>query len=279
MRLPGRAALALVALTSTATIGLSVLQSGAAGAQTSLPPPTTTPTTPVTRPTTAPPTTLPPQTTQLTVPTTTKSTATPTTPHPTALPTTPPVRATPPPRTTTKPTAPPTTRRRTGTTAPAATTTPTTVPTTVESTTTTTAPTTTTPATTTPTTLPPATTVATRDFKVDRPSAEPGGEVNASGEGCDPGAAVAIEIGGARVADATAGSDGRFSAPLDLPVLQPGRFDVVAHCGPTLDTTIDIVLASRVDPGTSTLAVLVFFVLLLLALLRGRRYFDKLSDR
>lgn len=184
-------------------------------------------------------------------------------------------------------TAPPTTPPTVATTPPTNATTRATTPTTRPSNTTAgTTPTTASPTTVAETTVPETTiaettvaettiagsasTVATQAFKVDRPAAEPGGEVHALGEGCTPNARVDIEVAGAPAGETQAGQDGRFSAPLQLPVVAPGRLEVTARCGPTLLTTVDIVLASRVDPGTSTLAVLVLFVLLALALFRRR---------
>ena len=45
----------------------------------------------------------------------------------------------------------------------------------------------------------------------------------------------------------------------NLPV---GSYEVQAHCGVVIFATLDVVLASQVYPGTSTVTVIVFFVLL-----------------
>jgi hypothetical protein len=48
---------------------------------------------------------------------------------------------------------------------------------------------------------------------------------------------------------------------------------VQARCGPTLDAAFDVVLASAVDPGTSTtLLVAVFFVLVGMGAFRRRLF-------
>jgi hypothetical protein len=95
--------------------------------------------------------------------------------------------------------------------------------------------------------------------------------VTVTGGGCDPGAPVALEIGGRPVASGLAGADGSFSVGADVPSLMVGRYGVTASCGPLLSTTLDVVLVSQVDRGTTTLAVLVFFVLLALAIIRRQR--------
>ncbi len=69
------------------------------------------------------------------------------------------------------------------------------------------------------------------------PSVAPGGDVNATGTGCDPGATVTLEIAGEQVGETTADSDGSFSTPIDVPDVDPGRLEVIAHCGPVLTTT------------------------------------------
>ena len=173
-------------------------------------------------------------------------------------------------------TAPPTTTttvKPTTTTAKATTTTAKGTTTTAKSTTTTTIATTTTaPTTTTTTTLPPSTTAPTttvtevRDLVLDKPSVTPGGDVTATGKGCDPGATVTLEIDGKQVGETTAKSDGTFSTPIDVPDVDPGRLEVVAHCGPVITTQLDVVLASTVSNNSSML-VLAFFVIVLAALL------------
>jgi hypothetical protein len=95
----------------------------------------------------------------------------------------------------------------------------------------------------------------------------PGGDVKATGTGCDPGATVTLEIEGEQVGETTAGSDGSFSTPIDVPDVDPGRLEVDAHCGPVLTTQLDVVLASSVSGGQSILLVIAISVLVLFALL------------
>lgn len=109
-----------------------------------------------------------------------------------------------------------------------------------------------------------------REIAVDRPSAEPGGDIVVSGRGCRPNATVTISVDGRGASNTTAGPDGTFSEPLSLPSTEPGEVEVIAECGPTLVTTIEVVLASQVDPGTSTLVILLFFILLAASLLLRR---------
>ncbi|HMK13314.1 MAG TPA: hypothetical protein VK461_17120, partial [Acidimicrobiales bacterium] len=108
--------------------------------------------------------------------------------------------------------------------------------------------------------------VEVRDLALDKPSVPPGGDVNATGQGCDPGATVTLEMEGQQVGTTTAKDDGSFSAPVDVPDLDPGRFEVQAHCGPVLTTELDVVLASSVSNNSSIL-VAAFFLIVLFALL------------
>ena len=77
-----------------------------------------------------------------------------------------------------------------------------------------------------------------------------------------------MSINGVSVGHATADGAGHFRTPLQLNQLPVGRYQVDANCGPILVAPLDVVLASQVDQGTSTLAVIVFFILLGLALFR-----------
>ncbi|UGT62296.1 hypothetical protein [Nocardia asteroides] len=90
----------------------------------------------------------------------------------------------------------------------------------------------------------------------------PGGEVTASGHGCDPGAPVELKIGRTPVGTTVATADGSFTAKLTLSAIAVGRHDVATWCGRPLTAQLDVVLVSRVDSGASTLAILLFFLLL-----------------
>ena len=86
--------------------------------------------------------------------------------------------------------------------------------------------------------------------------------------GCEPGAAVALELGGRPVASSVADATGSFSAPIDVGDLAVGRYEVLARCGVVLSSGFDVVLVSRVDPGTATVVVLLLFFLLAAAAIR-----------
>jgi hypothetical protein len=200
-----------------------------------------------------------------------------------------------PPTTTTTTTTAPTTTTTT-TTAPPATTTTTAPP---PATTTTTAPPpttattrprpTTTTSTTTTTTAPPgpgptpttsappttATTVVAdggSGLLLDQPSVPPGATVRADGHGCDPGAPVALSIGGTPAGTSEADEAGTFSDDVVLTTQVPGSYVVVARCGPRLEAPLDVVLVSHADAGASSAVVLLFVVLCVVALARLTRH-------
>ena len=184
--------------------------------------------------------------------------------------------APPPPTTTTTTTLPPptTTVPKTTTTRPKPTTTTTRPTTTTTAATTTTTVTTTTVMTTTAaptTTTVPTVTTGSPSLKLSPPAIEPGGQVNAHGEGCTPGADVQLSIGPTTVATAVADQNGEFSAPIGVPDLALGQYDVVAQCGPTLMTPIDLAVATSVGTDTGMLGLFFFFFLLSIVLFRRRR--------
>jgi hypothetical protein len=100
------------------------------------------------------------------------------------------------------------------------------------------------------------------------PSVPPGGQLDIKGHGCVPGAAVSVAVGDHPVGATTADDSGGFSAPVDVPPLAPGRYQVAADCGPVLTTPLDVVLATSVSQGGTALALLGFFVLLAGLLMR-----------
>ncbi|MBB5850590.1 hypothetical protein ACFQ05_32925 [Amycolatopsis umgeniensis] len=167
---------------------------------------------------------------------------------------------------TTKPTVPVTTP--TVPTRPGTTTTPTTPVTT------TTPPTTTPPSTTD--TPPPTTDVPSssstppgpNDLVLDRPSVQPGDKLSAKGTGCLPGERVTLTSDGDRVGGAYADGTGSFTAAVEFTRIEAGRHTVVADCGVRLTGAVDQVVTSSSGGQSSTLVVLVFFVLAGITVLR-----------
>jgi hypothetical protein len=102
------------------------------------------------------------------------------------------------------------------------------------------------------------------------PDVPPGGGVTASGGGCRAKAPVHLSIEGAPVADTVADETGAFKAPLHTGSLRVGRHDVQAECGVLLVAPLDVVLVSQVSRASSTLAIIVFVLLVGLFIYRRR---------
>ncbi len=115
--------------------------------------------------------------------------------------------------------------------------------------------------------VPPSTPVPPQ-LHLSRLSIDPGAAVTASGEGCTPFSPVALKVNGASAGQTTASAEGTFRSPVQTTGLAVGRYTVEADCGPVLLAALDVVLPSRVDSDTSTLAIIIFFILLGLALFR-----------
>jgi len=98
----------------------------------------------------------------------------------------------------------------------------------------------------------------------------PGAQPTADGHGCPANATVTLSIGGVAAGRTTADSSGAFRAPLALGSLAVGSYQVDAHCGVLLTAPLEVVLASQVGDDTSTLAIILFFLLLGGALLWPR---------
>jgi hypothetical protein len=110
-------------------------------------------------------------------------------------------------------------------------------------------------------------------LRLDALAIAPGGSVNAIGEGCDPDAPVAIHIDAQEVGRTAATDDGSFRTELAVASLDVNRYQVVAECGPTLTAPLDVVLASQVDDGsTTTVGIIVFFVLMALLIFRQQLF-------
>ncbi len=167
---------------------------------------------------------------------------------------------------TTKPTVPVTTPTRPGTT----TTPPTPVTTTTPPSTTTTTPPSTTDTPPPPTDVPSSSSTppGPNDLVLDRPSVQPGDKLSATGKGCLPGEAVTLTSNGDRVGNAYADGTGAFTAAVEFTRIEAGRHTVVADCGVRLTGAVDQVVTSSSGGQSSTLVVLVFFVLAGITVLR-----------
>jgi len=130
------------------------------------------------------------------------------------------------------------------------------------------------PATLAPTTVtsvpPPPTTVPPRALQLSQPSIEPGGQLSVHGTGCSAGSEVRLSIGDNIVGVAVSDGAGAFSAPITVPDVPLGQYQLVADCGPTLSTSIALAVATSADSGTGTLGLFFFFFLLVLMLFRRR---------
>ncbi len=127
------------------------------------------------------------------------------------------------------------------------------------------------PTTVTTVPLPPPTTVPTNGLELSQPSIEPGGQLGVRGTGCPPGSEVRLSVGDNVVGTAVSHGAGAFSAPITLPDMPLGQYQLVADCGPTLSTPIVLAVATSADTGTGTLGLFFFFFLLVLMLFRRRR--------
>jgi hypothetical protein len=114
---------------------------------------------------------------------------------------------------------------------------------------------------------------STSYLKLDALAISPGAAVSAAGRGCTSDSPVTLTIGSTQVGTTTADQDGSFHAPLHVGNLSVGRYDVQAACGAVLTASFDVVLASRVDPGTSTTMVIIVFFILIGVIAFRRRLF------
>jgi hypothetical protein len=76
---------------------------------------------------------------------------------------------------------------------------------------------------------------------LDHPVLKAGQTLRVSGTGCTPDAAATVALPGAVTGTTTAGSDGAFQLSFHVPSsLRAGRYPVVAQCGATLSTLVDV---------------------------------------
>ncbi|NUT46688.1 MAG: hypothetical protein HOV94_05110 [Saccharothrix sp.] len=82
---------------------------------------------------------------------------------------------------------------------------------------------------------------------------------------------------GEEVGSARADNSGTFSTRVEFTTIQPGRHVIRADCGVVLVGSVDVALTSSTSGTTSTLVVLVFF--LLVGAFLVRRQFSGLFTR
>lgn len=76
-----------------------------------------------------------------------------------------------------------------------------------------------------------------------------------------PGHDVVLTSDGEQVGAGRADGDGAFTAGVEFSRIEPGRHTVVASCGVELTGVVDQAVTSSSGDYSSTLVVLVFFVL------------------
>ncbi|MFD4428406.1 hypothetical protein, partial [Nocardia sp. NPDC058497] len=109
----------------------------------------------------------------------------------------------------------------------------------------------------------PPPTVENAGFELTAPAVAQGENISGMGYGCPAGAEVDVAIGGVPAGTTVADDRGAFQSTLDMGTVLPvGRYEVTAACGPVLAAALDVVLASNVDAATSTLTVIMFFLLI-----------------
>lgn len=82
---------------------------------------------------------------------------------------------------------------------------------------------------------------------------------------------MTLTVAGAPPVRTRADAEGRFQARLPVAELEPGRYEVVAQCGPELRANVDVMLLSAQGGAASSSAVLVFFVLVGVGIWQLRR--------
>jgi hypothetical protein len=76
---------------------------------------------------------------------------------------------------------------------------------------------------------------------LDHPVLKAGQTLRVSGTGCTPDAPATVALPGSVTGTTTAGSDGAFQLSFHVPSsLRAGRYPVVAQCGATLSTLVDV---------------------------------------
>ena len=101
-----------------------------------------------------------------------------------------------------------------------------------------------------------------KQLLVEPTAISPGGTTSAAGRGCPSGAPVVFTAAGRQVGKSRAAQNGAFGGALDVSNLAVGSYEVEAHCGVVLYADLDVVLPSQVYNDTSTVVIIVFFVLI-----------------
>jgi len=110
---------------------------------------------------------------------------------------------------------------------------------------------------------------------LDHPVLKAGQTLRVSGSGCTPDAPATVALPGSVTGTTTAGSDGAFQLSFHVPSsLRAGRYPVVAQCGATLSTLVDVQRPRSL--GTAVALVLAAVAILLAGaaagwMIRGRR--------
>jgi hypothetical protein len=115
---------------------------------------------------------------------------------------------------------------------------------------------------------PTSTTRRDGDLVLDKPAISPGDPLSASGRGCDANAPVTLISDGERVGGTVSDAAGNFQAPVEFTKIKAGRHQVTANCGVVLTGAVDQIVTSSTSGHSSTMIVLVFFVLAGVAVLR-----------
>jgi hypothetical protein len=79
-----------------------------------------------------------------------------------------------------------------------------------------------------------------------------------------------VSLAGKPVGEVSADAAGAFRVPVEVGSLGVGNYPVAGVCGPILNTSLNVVLTSRITPATSTIAIIVFFLLIGAAIYRRR---------
>lgn len=115
-----------------------------------------------------------------------------------------------------------------------------------------------------------STEVPAGELGFDRPAVRPGEPLSASGKGCEPGRMVRLTSDGDEVGTTYSDATGSFTAAVAFTRIEAGPHTVVADCGVRLTGSVEQVVTNSSGGHSSTLVILVFFVLAGIAVVRFR---------